>query len=152
MPGASFVSVRPLGDIVDATLRSWILGAKVFTGFGMLALLLAAVGLYSVIAYNVTHRRHELGVRLAIGATRSRIVRLVVGGALRFALTGIGIGAGVALLAARWIAPLLFRQSPRDPAVFAFVAAVLLIVAMVASLIPALRAASVDPRTALQAD
>ncbi|HEY9462763.1 MAG TPA: FtsX-like permease family protein, partial [Vicinamibacterales bacterium] len=152
MPGASFVSVEPLGGIVDATLRSWILGANVFTAFGVLALVLAAVGLYSVIAYNVTHRKHELGVRLAVGATRANIVRLVVGDALRFALAGIVAGAGVALIAGRWVAPLLFHQSPRDPAVFALVAAVLLVVAVVASFVPALRAAGVDPRTALQAD
>ena len=152
MPGASFVSIEPLGNIVDATLRSWILGANVFIAFGVLALVLAAVGLYSVIAYNVTHRKHELGVRLAVGATRANIVRLVVGDALRFALAGLIAGAGVALIAGRWVAPLLFRQSPRDPAVFALVAAILLIVAVAASLVPALRAAGVDPRSALQAD
>jgi predicted permease len=152
MPGAAYVTVRPLAEIVDATLRDWVVGAKVFAGFGALALLLAAVGLYSVIAYNVTHRNHELGVRLAMGATRTGIIRLVVADAVRFALAGIAIGALVALASAKWIEPLLFRQSARDPAVFAFVAAVLLGVAIVASLVPALRAANVDPRTALQAD
>jgi putative ABC transport system permease protein len=152
MPGTSFVTITRLGDIVDATLRSWIVGATVFTGFGALALLLAAVGLYSVIAYNVTHRYHELGVRLALGASRTRIVRLVVLEGVRFALAGIVIGGIVAAWTGRWIGPLLFRQSPRDLTVFALVGVVLLGVAVVASCIPALRAARVDPKTALQAD
>jgi len=93
MPGTSFVTVTPLGEIVDATLRSWIVGATVFTGFGALALLLAVVGLYSVIAYHVTERKHELGVRIVLGASRGGIVRLIVFEGLRFALAGITLGA-----------------------------------------------------------
>jgi hypothetical protein len=152
MPGTSFVTVAPLADIVDAKMRSWIVGAKMFTAFGLLALLLAAVGLYSVIAYNVTQRKHELGVRLALGAARSGIVGLVVAQSVRVAVAGIVIGGLIALWAARWIAPLLFHQSPRDPAVFSFVALVLIAVAIGASSIPALRAARVDPKVALQSD
>jgi putative ABC transport system permease protein len=152
MPGTSFVTVTRLSDIVDEKVRSWILGATVFTAFGLVALALAAVGLYSVIAYNVTQRKHELGVRVALGAGRARIVRLVVAESLRFAIAGIVIGSVVALAGGRWIGPLLFHQSPRDPAVFALVTAVLLIVAIAASWIPALRAAGVDPKTALQSD
>jgi predicted permease len=152
MPGASFVTVTPLIDIVDSEMRVWILGASVFSAFGMLALVLAAVGLYSVIAYNVTQRRHELGVRLALGAGRAGIVRLVVGESVRFALAGTLIGAVIAVFSGRWIEPLLFHQSPRDPSIFALVAVALISVAILASWIPALRAASVDPKTALQAD
>jgi len=152
MPGTSFVTVDPLGDIVDATLRSWIVGATVFTAFGALALVLAAIGLYSVIAYNVTHRSQELGVRLALGASRKGIVQLVVSEGVRFALAGIVIGAILATSTGRWIGPLLFRESPRDVAVFAVVGIVLVAVSVVASFIPALRAARLDPKTALQAD
>jgi predicted permease len=152
MPGTSFVTVGTLGDIVNAKLRSWIVGATLFTAFGLLALVLAAVGLYSMIAYNVTQRRHELGVRLALGATRGRIVRLVVTESVRFASAGVVIGGVVALGAGRWIDPLLFKQSPRDPAVFAAVTGVLIAVAIVASWVPALRAAGLDPKTALQSD
>ena len=152
MPGTSFVTVRQLGDIVGTEMRPWIVGATVFTAFGLLALVLAAVGLYSVIAYNVTSRRHELGVRLALGAARSGIVRLVVTESVRFAIAGIAIGGIVALASGRWIGPMLFHQSPRDPAVFVVVAVALLVVAVAASWIPALRAASVDPKTALQSD
>ena len=152
MPGSSFVTVTPLNEIVDVHRRSWILGARVFTVFGVLALVLAAVGLYSVIAYNVAQRRHELGVRLALGAARAGIVRLVVAESVRFALFGLGIGCAVSLAGSRWIAPLLFEESPRDPAVFALVTLVLLFVAIAASWIPALRAAGVDPKMALQSD
>ncbi len=152
MPGTSFVTVRPLADVVDGTLRSWIVGATVFTAFGALALILAAVGLYSVIAYNVTQRKHELGIRLALGARRARIVRLVVREGLSFSLVGIVIGASVALAAGRWIAPLLFKQSPYDPAVLALVSSVLLGVAVIAGCLPALRAAGLDPKTALRAE
>jgi putative ABC transport system permease protein len=129
MPGTAFVTVRPLGEIVDAKLRSWIVGATVFTTFGALALLLAAVGLYSVVAYNVTQRNHEIGVRLALGASRPGIVRLVVTEGARFALAGILIGAIIASWTGRWIAPLLYRQSPGDLTVFAVAGAVLLGVA-----------------------
>jgi hypothetical protein len=152
MPGTSFITVRPLGDIVDARMRSWIVGARVFTAFGVLALVLAAVGLYSVIAYNVTQRRRELGVRLALGAARAGIVRLVVTESLRVTLAGLAIGAIAALAAGGAIAPLLFRQSPRDPAGFVIVGLVLVAAALTASWIPALRAARVDPTIALRSD
>jgi len=152
MPGSSFVTVTPLNEIVDLHRRSWMLGARVFTAFGVLALVLAAVGLYSVIAYNVAQRRHELGVRLALGAAKTGIVRLVVTESVRFALFGLVIGCVVSLAGSRWVAPLLFKESPRDPAVFAIVTLVLLFVAIAASWIPALRAAGVDPKTALQSD
>jgi putative ABC transport system permease protein len=152
MLGTSYITVEPLGEIVDASLRSWIVGARVFTGFGLLALLLAAVGLYSVIAYNVTQRRHELGVRLALGASRPGIVQLVVMHSFRLASVGIAIGALIAAASVRYIAPLLYKQSPYDPRIFALGGVVLLGVSVVAGWIPALRAASVDPKAALQAE
>jgi hypothetical protein len=152
MPVSSFVTVTPLADIIDGRMRAWIVGATLFTGFGALALVLAALGLYSVIAYDVTQRRHELGVRLALGAAPAAIVRLVVLEGLRFSLAGIALGGVAALFAGRWIGPLLFHQSPRDPGVFALAAAVLIGVAVLASCIPALRAAAVDPKTTLRAD
>jgi hypothetical protein len=152
MPGSSFVTVTRLSDIVDGERRTWIAGARVFTAFGALALLLAAVGLYSVIGYNVAQRRHELGVRLALGAGRMGIVRLVVREGLRFAIAGVAIGGVVAFAIGDRIASLLFQQSPRDARVFLLSIVVLLGVAVVASWVPALRAANVDPRTALQSD
>ena len=149
MPGTSYVTVGRLGDNVDSQMRSWIVGATVFTAFGALALVLAAVGLYSVIAYRVTQRRHELGVRLALGAGQSRVVRLVVFEGVRVAAAGIAIGSAIALAAGRWIEPLLFAQGPRDPRVFVVVITTMLAVATAACLIPAARAARLDPKSAL---
>jgi len=152
MPGTSYVTVTRLGANIENVTRSWVMGATVFTAFGLLALLLAAVGLYSVIAYNVAQRKHELAVRVALGAAWRDVVRLVVAEGVRFALFGVVAGGIAALYAARWIAPLLFNQSPRDPLVFGGVAGMLMLVAVGASAIPALRGARVEPNTALRAE
>jgi len=152
MPGSSYVTVARLGELVDAQSRSWVMGATVFTAFGALALVLAAVGLYSVIAYNVAQRRQELAVRVALGAAAGDVMRLVVGEGLRFGVTGAAVGTAIAIIAAPRIAPLLFNQSPRDPTVFATVTGALLLVAVIASIIPAIRGARVDPNAALRAE
>jgi len=152
MPGTSYVTVSRLGDLVDAQMRSWIVGATVFTVFGALALALAAVGLYSVIAYDVTQRKHELGIRLALGAGQSRVVRLVVMQGVRVALIGVAIGSAIALGAGRAIGPMLFDVTPNDARVFGIAIATMIVVAVSASAIPAARAARLDPKSALQAD
>jgi hypothetical protein len=152
MPGASYVAVSRLGDLVETESRSWVMGATLFTAFGALALILAAVGLYSVISYNVAQRRQELAVRVALGAAARDVLRLVVGEGLRFAVAGAVVGVAIALFVAPRIAPLLFNQSPRDPVVFGAVTAALLVVALLASLIPAIRGARVDPNVALRAE
>jgi ABC-type antimicrobial peptide transport system permease subunit len=118
----------------------------------MLALVLAAIGLYSVIAYNVTQRTHELGVRVAFGAQVRDVIRLVLGEGLRITTIGIVVGVAIALYAGRFVAPLLFRVEPTDPIVFGGVIAILLLTATLAALIPALRAARVDPNVALRTD
>jgi len=152
MPGEGYVTVQPLENLVERQRRSWRLGATMFVAFGVLALLVAAVGLYGVISYNVAQRTHELGVRIALGAQSRDVVKLVVGQGLSFVLAGVTIGLGVALLAARWIQPLLFQQSARDPATYAAVAALLLLVGLLASAVPAVRATRADPNTALRSD
>jgi putative ABC transport system permease protein len=152
MPGEAYVTVAPLQDEVDTQRRSWQLGATMFVGFGLLALLVAAVGLYGVISYNVAQRMHELGVRVALGAQPGNILGLVVGQGIRFALAGIATGTLFALAASTWIQPLLFRQSARDPLVYAAVGALLFIVAVAASTVPALRAVRADPNLALRSD
>jgi ABC-type antimicrobial peptide transport system permease subunit len=152
MPGASYVTVTPFSEIIGSQKRSWNLGATMFAAFGALALLLAAIGLYSVIAYNVTQRTHELGVRVALGAQAADVARLVVTDGLRLAGIGVVIGIVVALWAGKWLKPLLFDVSPREPTVFVFVALSLIAVAVAASWIPARRAARVDPNIALRTD
>ena len=152
MPGISYVTVKPMQYYLDPSVRSWQLGATMFALFGGLALLLAAVGLYSVIAYNVTQRSHELGVRIALGAQAHDVLGLVLGSGVRVTFAGILIGGAIAFAAGRFVAPLLYRVSPRDPLVFAIVVCTLLAVAIAASLLPARRASKVDPNVVLRAD
>ena len=150
MPGDAYVTTRPMSDLLGTRMRQWDLGATMFTIFGGLALVVAAIGLYSVAAYGVAQRTHELGVRLALGAESRDLVRLVLGEGLRLSAIALTLGLAVALIAGRFVAPLLFETSPRDPLVLAGVAAVLLFTSLAASTIPALRAARVDPNCALR--
>ncbi len=152
MPGASYVVVRSFADIVDGQRRSWRLGATMFVAFGVLALLVAAVGVYGVIGYNVAQRMHELGVRIALGARTRHVVRLVLGQGLAFAISGVAVGIVLALILARFVEPLLFRQSARDPVVYVGVSVTLVTVAMMACAVPALRATRADPNAALRSD
>ena len=152
MPGVSYVTVTPMETFLGKETRSWRLGAMMFTVFGSLALVLAAIGLYSVIAYNVTQRMHEMGVRIALGAQGRDVIGLVVREGLAIVTPGIAVGAGIAIFAGRWIAPLLFDVSPRDLAVMTSVVATLIVVAITASWLPARRAARVDPSEALRSD
>jgi ABC-type antimicrobial peptide transport system permease subunit len=152
MPGASYITMTPFKEIIGGQTRSWELGATMFVAFGALALVLAAIGLYSVIAYNVAQRTHELGVRVALGARAADVVRLVVTDGLRVAGVGVVLGTIVAFWGGTWVKPLLFNVSPRDPLVFAVVALTLVAVAVAASWIPALRASRVDPNVALRSD
>jgi ABC-type antimicrobial peptide transport system permease subunit len=152
MPGASYVTITPMTDILDSQTQSWHLGATMFVAFGGLALVLAAVGLYSVIAYNVAQRTHELAVRVALGAEARNIVALVVMEGLRVAIAGIMAGVLVAFFVGRWVKPLLFQVSPRDPRVFVAVGAVLIFVAVAASAVPAMRASRTDPNDALRSE
>jgi putative ABC transport system permease protein len=152
MPRQSYVTVRPLREVLSRTRSSWQLGATMFVAFGALALIVAAVGLYSVIGYNVAQRMHELGVRVALGAQSADIMRLVVGQAMRFAVAGVLVGALLAFAASRWLQPLLFQQSARDPLIYGIVAAMLLAVAAAAAASPALRASRADPNSALRSE
>jgi len=152
MPAPAYVTVSPLEDLVETQRRSWRLGATMFVAFGALALAVAAVGLYGVIAYNVAQRLHELGVRVALGARSRDIVTLVAMQGIWFGVAGVAIGLTVALSAARWIQPLLFRESARDPVIFVGVAALTCLVAVASSAVPAMRGTRADPNTALRGD
>jgi predicted permease len=151
-PAVRFAHVRLQQDLIDPELRSWKLGATMFSLFGFLALLVATVGLYSVLAFNVARRTRELGVRSAMGASRTRLLNMVLRQAVGVTAVGVLLGLTVAFFASNSLGPLLFSTSPRDPAVMLGVAAVLLAVALAAGSIPAWAAAKVDPVRALRAD
>ena len=152
MPGLSYLNVMPLSQILEPNTRSWRVGARLFALFGGLALLLAAIGLFGVLSYDVAQRKHEMGVRVALGARMGDVLRLVMRRGV--VVTGIAlvVGGAVALWASRFVAPLLFQVSPRDPGTYLTVIATLFVVAIAASVWPALRAARVDPNEALRAD
>ena len=138
--------VRPLDDRLAASLgrrraATWLVGV-----FAALALVLVLVGVYGVMSYDVSQRAREIGIRLALGADRSSVMRMVVGGGLRIASTGIVGGAILALAAARLIAGLLFGVSAADPSTYGMLAAVLLAMAVAAAYLPARRAARINPR------
>ena len=149
-PGISYISVATLQQSLDPQIRPWKLGASMFTLMGALALVVAALGLYSVMSYLVAQRTHEIGVRIALGARGGSIIRLIVRTSLGLALAGVAIGLVLALWAGRFIQPLLFQTSPRDPVVLGGVAAVLLATALLASVLPAWRARRVNPMEALR--
>jgi predicted permease len=147
-----YVKVRSLREAVDPELRPWRLGLSMFSLFGGLALIVAAVGTYSVMQFNVTQRLSEIGIRMALGAGRTNVLRMIAAEALRIsALAALG-GVAVILLAGPLVAGLLFRTSPRDPLVISAVVLVLMASALIATLIPAWRATTVDPVTALRAE
>jgi ABC-type antimicrobial peptide transport system permease subunit len=151
-PTIAYVDESTLQTDVDPQVLPWRLGATMFSMMGLLALLVAAVGLYSVMLYLVVQRTHELGVRIALGAQGGDIVSLVLRSSVGMALLGIAIGVGMSLVAGRFIEPLLFRTSARDAGVYGGVACTLLAVALLASVIPALRAKGTDPMEALRTE
>jgi putative ABC transport system permease protein len=137
-----------IADSPSMVLRAY--PAYLIGGFAALALVLAALGLYGVLAYSVAQRTSELGVRIALGARRSDLLLMVMNNGLKLALLGIGLGVAGGLLVARMIASLLFGVPPADVPTFIGVSAVLLMVALAASYVPALRATRVDPMVALR--
>ena len=152
MPGQAYVTAWPLDTILRDQRRSWEIGATLFVAFGGLALVVAAIGLYAVIGYNVAQRMHELGVRIALGARSPDVIKLVVGQGMGFALAGALLGSALAWMAAGWVQPLLFEQSARDPLVFVMVAGILVMVAALASAAPAFRATRADPNRTLRSE
>ncbi len=151
-PNVPVADVRPLEAIVSASTldsRSLVI---VFAAFGATALLLAAIGIYGVVSYSTAQRTYEIGVRIALGATRRSIFGLTLGQSLRLALAGLGLGTLVALGVTRTLAAFLYGTTPTDPATFAGVALLLLATALLAGFLPARRAASIEPRSALRVD
>jgi predicted permease len=147
-----FVRSMPLEELVARELRQWRLGAAMFSLFGLLALLVAAIGLYSVLAFDVAQRVREIGLRSALGATNRAIMTLVVSRALRITVVGVAAGVVLAFALAPRLGDMLYQTSPRDPLTFAAVALTLIVASLVAAAMPAWRAARVDPNVALRAD
>ena len=132
---------------VGQRVTCWLLG--IFAG---IALALAGVGIYGLISYSVAQRTHEIGVRMALGAERGQVARQVVGGSMKLVLVGVLAGLAAAGGLTRFLTSLLYEIRPMDPATFAAVSGVLLGVALLASYLPARRAAKVDPIVALRCE
>jgi len=143
-------SVRTMDEVVSRSTASRRFTLTLLGGFAALALLLAAVGIYAVLAYSVARRTHEIGVRLALGARRKDVLRLVLGHGLRLTLVGLAVGTAGALGLTRLFRSLLYEVGPTDPLTFGVVVLLLICVALAASYLPARRAMRVDPMIALR--
>jgi putative ABC transport system permease protein len=149
-PHLSLNGETTMTQVLDRSLGAPRMGAELLGAFGLLALVLAAMGIYGVMAYSVTQRTHELGVRVALGAQTMDIMRMVLGHSMTVVGAGVVVGMCIAAALTRFMASLLFGLSPHDPITLAGVAAIMLGVALIASFIPARRATRVDPVVALR--
>jgi predicted permease len=148
----AYARARPYQELIDPQLRSWRLGATLFSAFGALALGIAAVGLFAVVSYLAAQRTQEIGVRLALGGTGGTVARLVVGDAVRMAGAGALVGTLVAMAAAPLVQSMLFQISAREPVSALGAAALLLVVTIGAAALPSWRASRVSPMTVLRTD
>jgi putative ABC transport system permease protein len=144
------MDVQSMDEYVASSLSQPHLNLLLLATFALLALVLAALGIYSVLSYSVKRRVQEIGIRLALGATLRDVLRMVVLEGMRPAVLGVAIGVAGALALARVMSSLIYGIKPTDPVTFLAVAVVLAMVAMCASLVPAYRAAKVDPMVALR--
>ena len=143
-------NVKSMDDLLESSLGQRRLSMILLGAFSAIALLLASIGIYGVLAYSVTQRSRELGIRMALGAARGRVLRLVIGQGMVLAGIGIVIGLAGAFALTRLLASQLYSITPTDPATFAGVSFLLAGIALVATLVPALRATRVDPVVALR--
>jgi len=151
-PNPPFNDPRTFAENMKSSTFLQDMGASMLTAFGLLALVLAAIGLYGVLAYSVAQRKREMGVRIAIGASRRDVLALVVGKAMRLTAIGLAVGVVLAAGAGRLLRSQIFGVSPLDPVTFVGVVLLLGAVALLAAWLPARRAARVDPIVALQSE
>jgi hypothetical protein len=151
-PGAAMTGTRTLEAQFFDAIAPRRFQATLMVTFAALAMLLAMVGAYGVLSYAVTERTHEIGVRIALGADRGRVLRLVLGDVARVVAIGLVLGVAGAAASGKLVTSFLYGLTPSDPAIIAIAAAVLAVVALGAGLVPALRAARVDPVAALRED
>jgi putative ABC transport system permease protein len=151
-PGATVSEAATMEQVLGETIGRERFSASLLAAFSGFALLLTAIGVYGVLGYTVSERTREIGVRVALGAQPSAISRMFAGKALRFTLAGATAGVAAALAFSRFLETLLFETSPRDPLSFAIAPSLLIGVALLASWIPALRAARLNPVEALRTD
>jgi ABC-type antimicrobial peptide transport system permease subunit len=151
-PEQTISNISPVKTLVKSTLTQPQLYLTLFSLFAVLALLLAAIGLYGLIAYSVSQRTREFGIRYALGAQVRDVLQLVMGQGARLTALGLVIGLLGAAAVARLMETLLFHTKAYDPFVFAGVVAVLAVIGLLAALLPALRAAKADPVSALRAE
>jgi predicted permease len=149
-PQLAVARLSTMNDIIEKSLTGRRFNLFLLATFAALALVLAAIGIYGVVSYSVTQRTHEMGIRMALGASRGDVLGLVVRQGLVLALAGVAIGAAGALAVTRFLSTLLFHVAPTDPVTFLVVSVVLTAVAAAASVVPAWRATRVDPTVALR--
>jgi putative ABC transport system permease protein len=142
--------MKTMDQLIEQSTAPNRFAMLLLTVFAVIATILAAIGLYGVMAYSVSRRTHEIGIRRALGAGEGSVLAMIVRQGMTLSLLGVAAGLGCALALSRLMSSILFGVSPTDPATFAVVAALLVAVAMLATYVPARRAARVDPMTALR--
>ncbi|HTH01209.1 MAG TPA: ABC transporter permease [Vicinamibacterales bacterium] len=151
-PSVPASEIRPMSEVMEISTAQRRLTMALLMIFSVVALLLASVGIYGVISYSVTQRTQEIGIRMALGAQRRDLLRMVVGNAMVLAVLGVALGAAGAFTLTRLMRKLLFNVEPQDPLTFIAVAVLLVCVAALASYVPGRRATRVDPVVALRAE
>ena len=142
--------VRTQAADIDQTINQEITFAELCSGFAILALVIACVGLYGTVSYNVARRTGEIGIRMALGAQRSGVVRMVLRDVLVLAAAGLAIGMATALVTSKFVASFLYAMKPNDPLALTLAVVTLLAAAILAGYVPARKASRIDPMTALR--